>query len=126
MDNGQQLTMFPEEQGQSAKSAEETVTVPEHKRKKKRTHDDWMSKLPVEEIEHKEEYPICENCGAEMKEIGKEKAYDELVFTPENTISAVISYIPINVRSAVNIRKIMTTKLMTLNAAISVGHTIRS
>lgn len=41
-----------------------------------------MSKLPVEEIEHKEEHPICENCGAEMKEIGKEKAYDELVFTP--------------------------------------------
>ena len=122
MDNGQQLTLFPEEQGQSAKSAEETVTVPEHKRKKKRTHDDWMSKLPVEEIEHKEEHPICENCGAEMKEIGKEKAYDEL----RNTISAVISYIPINVRSAVSIRKIMTTKLMTLNAAISVGHTIRS
>ncbi len=41
-----------------------------------------LSKLPVEEIEHKEEHPICENCGAEMKEIGKEKAYDELVFTP--------------------------------------------
>jgi hypothetical protein len=82
IDNGQQLTLFPEEQGQSAKPAEETITVPEHKRKKKRTHDDWMSKLPVEEIEHKEEQPICENCGAEMKEIGKEKAYDELVFTP--------------------------------------------
>ena len=77
MDNGQQLTLFQEEQGQSAKTAEETITVPEHKRKKKRTHDDWMSKLPVEEIEHKEEHPICENCGAEMKEIGKEKAYDE-------------------------------------------------
>ena len=82
MDNGQQLTLFQEEQGQSAKNAEETITVPEHKRKKKRTHDDWMSKLPVEEIEHKEEHPICENCGTEMKEIGKEKAYDELVFTP--------------------------------------------
>ena len=82
MDNGQQPTLFQEEQGQSAKNAEETITVPEHKRKKKRTHDDWMSKLPVEEIEHKEEHPICENCGAEMKEIGKEKAFDELVFTP--------------------------------------------
>ena len=82
IDNGQQLTLFPEEQGQSAKPAEETITVPEHKRKKKRTHDDWMSKLPVEEIEHKEEHPVCEICGAEMKEIGKEKAYDELVFTP--------------------------------------------
>ena len=34
MDNGQQLTLFPEEQRQSAKTAEETVSVPEHKRKK--------------------------------------------------------------------------------------------
>ena len=58
MDNGQQLTLFPEEQGQSAKTAEETVIVPEHKRKKKRTHDDWMSKLPVEEIEYKEKHLI--------------------------------------------------------------------
>ena len=82
IDNGQQLTLFPEEQEQSVKPAEETITVPEHKRKKKRTHDDWMSKLPVEKIEHKEEHPVCEICGAEMKEIGKEKAYDELVFTP--------------------------------------------
>ncbi len=41
-----------------------------------------MITLPVEEIEHKEEHPVCEICGSEMKEIGKEKAYDELVFIP--------------------------------------------
>ena len=41
-----------------------------------------MSKLPVEEIEYKQKHPICENCGAEMKEIGKEKAYEVVV---ENT-----------------------------------------
>jgi len=52
--------------------------VPEHKRKK-RTHDDWMATLPIEEKEYKEEHPVCENCGAEMKETGKGKAYDELV-----------------------------------------------
>ena len=91
MDNGQQLTLFQDEQGQPTKPAEETITVPVHKRKKKRTHDEWMSKLPVEEIEHKEEHPICENCGAEMKEIGKEKAYDELVFTPASILKFVQS-----------------------------------
>ena len=82
MDNGTQLPLFPGMQTPAVKKAEETVTVPEHKRKKKRTHDDWMSALPVEEIEHKEEHPVCEKCGSEMEEIGKEKAYDELVYTP--------------------------------------------
>ena len=75
-----QLTMFPEEKPQPPQ--EETVTVPEHKRKKKRTHDEWMSELPVEEIVHEEEHPVCERCGSEMKEIGREKAFDELVYTP--------------------------------------------
>lgn len=82
MDNGTQLPLFPGMQTPAVKKAEETVTVPEHKRKKKRTHDDWMSALLVEEIEHKEEHPVCEKCGSEMEEIGKEKAYDELVYTP--------------------------------------------
>ena len=36
----------------------------------------------VEEVIHEEEHPVCENCGCEMKEIGSEKAYDELVYTP--------------------------------------------
>ena len=49
----------------------------EHKRKKKRTHDDWMSDLPVQEVVHEEENPICEKCGSEMKGIGSNKAYDE-------------------------------------------------
>lgn len=41
-----------------------------------------MSKLPIEVKEYKEVDPVCENCGTEMKNIGKEKAYDELVYTP--------------------------------------------
>ena len=41
-----------------------------------------MSTLIIEEKEYKEDHSVCENCGAEMKEIGKEKAYDELVYTP--------------------------------------------
>ncbi len=39
-----------------------------------------MSNLPVKEVRHEEEHPVCEKSGAEMKEIGEEKAYDELVY----------------------------------------------
>ena len=48
-------------------SVVETVSVPAHQRKKKRTHEEWMSSLPMEE-----EQPVCEKCGSEMKEIGEE------------------------------------------------------
>ena len=48
MENGTQLPLFLGMQASAVKKAVETVTVPEHKRKKKRTHDDWMSALPVE------------------------------------------------------------------------------
>ena len=75
--------MFPEEAvHDTASEKKETITVPEHKRKKKRIHEDWMSHLPIEEIVHEEEHPVCETCGSEMQEIGKEKAYAELVYTP--------------------------------------------
>lgn len=80
MEDSRQMTLFPEDQ--SVPEPEKTVTVPEHKRKKKRTHDDWMSELPIEEIVHEEEQPLCEKCGSEMEEIGEEKVYDELVYTP--------------------------------------------
>ena len=82
MDGGTQLSLFPEEKEQAVPSVEETVSVPAHQRKKKRTHEEWMSSLPVEEVRHEEEQPVCEKCGSEMKEIGEEKVYDELVYTP--------------------------------------------
>ena len=77
-----QFRMFPDEAAQTVPEPEGTVAVPGYKRKKKRTHEDWMSSLPVEEKRYEEEHPICEKCGSEMKEIGEEKAYDELVYTP--------------------------------------------
>ena len=82
MEDGTQLALFPDEGAQDVPEIEETITVPGYKRKKKRTHDDWMSNLPVEEKRYEEEHPVCEKCGSEMKEIGEEKAYDELVYTP--------------------------------------------
>lgn len=82
MNGGTQLSLFPEEKEQAVSVPEKTITVPEHHRKAKRTHDEWMSNLPVKEVRHEEDDPICEKCGAEMKEIGEEKAYDELVYVP--------------------------------------------
>ena len=82
MEGGTQLSMFSDENENKSEKAEKAVTIAEHKRKKKRTHDDWMSNLPVQEVVHEEEHPVCEKCGSEMKEIGSDKAYDELVYTP--------------------------------------------
>lgn len=40
MDGGTQLSLFGDAQPESAPVQEEFLTVPEHQRKKKRTHDD--------------------------------------------------------------------------------------
>ena len=82
MEGGTQLSLFPEEKEQAVSAPEKTVTVPEHQRKARRTHEEWMSKLPIKEVRHEEEHPVCEKCGSEMVEIGEEKAYDELVYVP--------------------------------------------
>ncbi len=82
MENGTQLSLFPEEKEQAASLSAKTITVPGYQRKQKRTHDEWMSNLPIDEVRHEEEHPVCEKCGAEMEEIGEEKVYDELVFVP--------------------------------------------
>lgn len=65
MNDGTQLQLFPEEE-QAVSVAEEEITVPEHKRRKKRTHDDWMSDLPVEEVIYKAENPKCDKCGSDI------------------------------------------------------------
>lgn len=82
MEDGTQLSMFAESAENVVSSSDETITVPEHKRKKKRTHDDWMESLTVKIEPHEEEHSVCDKCGSEMEYIGSEKAYDELVFIP--------------------------------------------
>ena len=61
-----QLSFFPVNEDKNVSIADNAITVPEHKRKKKRTHDDWMSELPVEEVLHKEDDPKCDKCGSDM------------------------------------------------------------
>jgi hypothetical protein len=77
---GVQLSMFGDIEDKSA--PKETIIIPEHKRKKKRTHDDWMNSLIVEVEYHKINDPVCEICGSKMNEAGEEKAYDELIYSP--------------------------------------------
>ena len=84
LEGGEQLSMFPKNENEKRHvtvNNEETITIPEHKRKKKRTFEEAMCELPVEEVVHELEEKICDKCGAEMVEIGVEKR-DELVFTP--------------------------------------------
>ena len=51
-EGGEQLSLMPDEKVVSEKDHEETITVPEHKRKKKRTFEKAMADLPVEKVIH--------------------------------------------------------------------------
>ena len=77
-----QFSMFDEAETEANPNAVREITVPEHKRKAKRTHDELMEKLPVEEVVHEVEDKTCGKCGSEMVVIGKEKIRDELVYVP--------------------------------------------
>ena len=72
-EGGEQLSLMQDEKAVSEKTSEETITVPEHKRRKKRTFEEAMADLPVEKVIHELEDKTCDKCGAEMEEIGEEK-----------------------------------------------------
>ena len=85
-ENSAQMSLFDEAENEcrmeEVKAEPETVTVPEHKRKKKRTRDEIMKELPVEEVVHTVEDTTCDICDGEMKDVGKEFVHDELVYIP--------------------------------------------
>ncbi len=84
MENGVQLSVFDEAEQEaevSPKAIRTTVEVKSHQRKK-RTRDELMASLPVEEVIHPVENKTCDRCGAEMAVIGREKIRDELVYIP--------------------------------------------
>ncbi len=81
MEDGIQFSFFNEEIKEETEK-QISVAVPAHTRKKRRTHDDWMRRLEIKEVLHSVDNMVCEKCGAPMKVIGKEKAYDELVYIP--------------------------------------------
>lgn len=86
METGEQLSLFNEAEQEAdinPKAQEATVMteVKAHKRVK-RTRDEIMADMPVEEVCHEVEDNTCDKCGAEMTVIGKEKIRDELVYVP--------------------------------------------
>ena len=59
-----------------------TIPVKGHGRKPKRTHDELLKELPIEEVIHNVIDRNCDICGSEMAIIGKEFVRDELVYEP--------------------------------------------
>ena len=82
MNGGEQICLFNEAEIESRHEEDDPVTVPAHKRKKKRSRAEIIGELPVEEVVHKVEDKTCDLCGSEMKPVGKEFVHDELVYVP--------------------------------------------
>lgn len=77
-DSGEQLSLFNVAETEARREESEEVTVPAHKRKKKRSRAEILKDLPTEEVIHKVEDKTCDKCGSEMKTVGKEFVHDEL------------------------------------------------
>lgn len=74
-----------EQNPKAPEPTEESVTVAEHKRrKKKRTNSELLEGLPEEEVcpDLTEEQKICPKCGVPLKRIGKKFVKTELILIP--------------------------------------------
>ncbi len=91
MDTGEQISMFDEAEVETEIVPQEvkTTEVKSHKRREKRTHDEIMADVPVQEILHETEDTTCERCGGDMKVIGKEKLYEELLYKPAKLLRVI-------------------------------------
>ena len=84
-----QLSLFNEAEKEQDHKAEEpnpdTILVPAHERKKKRTQAEMLNHLPEEEVllEIPEEQRICGKCGGKMKPIGKKFLRHEMQIVPK-------------------------------------------
>ena len=90
-DGTEQLQLFNEaEKEQDVKAEEptpETFAVKEHKRKKKRSQEEILADLPVEEVvyELNENQLNCSKCSGTLKMIGKDFVRKEIVTIPAQT-----------------------------------------
>ena len=84
-----QLSLFNEaEEAQDHKEEEpntDTILVPAHERKKKRSQSEMLNHLPEEEVllEIPEEQLVCGKCGGKMKPIGKKFLRHEMQIIPK-------------------------------------------
>ena len=90
-DGVEQLNIFNEAENEQNVKAEEpapeTFTVAEHKRKKKRSQEEIMAELPVEEAvyELSEDQLHCTKCNGTLRLIGKELVRREMIIIPAQT-----------------------------------------
>jgi len=90
-DGTEQLQLFNEaEQEQDPKAEEptpETISVTEHKRKNKRTQDEILANLPMEEVVYDlgADDMNCGRCHGNLKLIGKTFVRKEIVTIPQST-----------------------------------------
>ena len=84
LENPDQLSLFDEAENCANRNTEEEESdvISSYKKKRKRTRDELLKDLPVEEVLHNVENRICEKCGSEMETVGKEFVRDELVYVP--------------------------------------------
>ena len=84
-----QLSLFNEAEKEQDRKVEEpnpdTILVPAHERKKKRSQAEMLNHLPEEEVllEIPEEQRICGKCGGKMKPIGKKFLRHEMQVIPK-------------------------------------------
>lgn len=84
-----QISLFNEAEKEQDHKAEEpkpdTIFVPAHERKKKRSQAEMLNHLPEEEVllEIPEEQRICSKCGGKMKPIGKKFLRHEMMIIPK-------------------------------------------
>ena len=84
-----QASFFNEAEKEQAPKAEEptpdTILVPQHERKKKRSQAEMLNGLPEEEVllELPEDQLVCGKCGGKMKPIGKKFLRHEMMIIPK-------------------------------------------
>mgnify|MGYP002763377634 FL=1 len=84
-----QTSFFNEAEKEQAPKAEEptpdTILVPQHERKKKRSQAELLNGLPEEEVllELPEDQLVCGKCGGKMKPIGKKFLRHEMMIIPK-------------------------------------------
>ena len=70
-DSGEQLSLFNEAETEARREESEEVTVPAHKRKKKRSRAEILKDLPTDEVINKVEDKTCDKCGGDDLQIRK-------------------------------------------------------
>jgi len=84
-----QASFFNEAEKEQAPKVEEptpdTILIPQHERKKKRSQAEMLNGLPEEEVllELPEDQLVCGKCGGKMKPIGKKFLRHEMQIIPK-------------------------------------------